>query len=57
MNKFEKIAELLEGAEQDCRRQTARDIVSDLADFAKTCEPDQRAGLRFAIDVIKENYL
>lgn len=56
MTKIEKIQRLLEDVESDTRKATVRDILIDLADFAKTAPENEQAGYRAAIEVIQSNY-
>lgn len=56
MTKIEKIQDLLDGVEQDIRKATVRDILIELADFAKSCPTEERAGFKAAIEVIKNNF-
>lgn len=57
MTKIEKIAVLLDGVEQDVRKSTIRDIVSDLKDFLKDAPANERDGMKAAIEIIESNYL
>lgn len=56
MMKIQKIREMMDDAEQEIREDAAKNITHDLGDFLKTATPEQQAGLRFAIEIIKENH-
>lgn len=53
---MEKAAALTEQAFDQIRIDAVRDILGDLRDFLKTATPEERAGMRMAIDVIETNY-
>ena len=54
--KIERIQDLLSQVEEDTRKAAVKDILIDLAEFAKDADAATRPGLLEAIQMIRSNY-
>jgi hypothetical protein len=52
----DEMIQAIEDARAEAKRQAAEDIALDLADFLKSVDKSERAGIKAAIEIIKENY-
>lgn len=57
MTTIEKIQGLMETAETEIRKETIKEAIEILADFAKDGVPtDEKPGMRAAIEILRENF-